>query len=58
MQLGLGVSRVGQVLEREKEFVESSVRLVEAEARVALLLTGIMLADGSLLPAHAIEIEE
>ncbi|MEN9774137.1 MAG: hypothetical protein RL322_1207 [Pseudomonadota bacterium] len=58
MQLGLGISRVGQVLEREKEFVESSVRLVEAEARVALLLTGIMLADGSLLPAHAIEIEE
>jgi hypothetical protein len=58
MQLGLGISRVGQVLEREKEFVESSVRLVEAESRIALLLTGIMLADGSLLPAHAIEIEE
>jgi outer membrane protein TolC len=58
MQLGLGVSRVGQVLEREKDFVESSVRLVDAEARVALLLTGIMLADGSLLPAHAIEVEE
>jgi outer membrane protein TolC len=58
MQLGLGISRVGQVLEREKEFVESSVRQVEAESRIALLLTGIMLADGSLLPAHAIEIEE
>jgi outer membrane protein TolC len=58
MQLGLGISRVGQVLEREKDFVESSVRLVDAEARVALLLTGIMLADGSLLPAHAIEVEE
>lgn len=58
MQLGLGISRVGQVLEREKEFVESSVRLVEAESRIALLLTGIMLADGSLLVAHAIEIEE
>jgi hypothetical protein len=49
---------VGQVLEREKDFVESSVRRVEAEARIALLLTGIMLADGSLFPIHAIEIEE
>jgi outer membrane protein TolC len=58
MQLGMGISRVGQVLEREKDFVESSVRRVEAEARIALLLTGIMLADGSLFPIHAIEIEE
>lgn len=57
-QLSLGVSRVGQVLQREADFVESSLRLVESETRAALLLTGIMLADGSLLPRHSIEVEQ
>ena len=56
-QLSLGISRVGQVLQREADFVESSLRMVESETRAALLLTGIMLADGSLLPRHAIEVE-
>jgi len=57
-QLALGVARVGQVLQREADFVESSLRMIESETRAALLLTGIMLADGSLLPKHAIEIEQ
>ena len=56
-QLSLGISRVGQVLQREADFVESSLRMIESETRAALLLTGIMLADGSLLPRHAIEVE-
>ena len=57
-QLSLGVSRVGQVLQREADFVESSLRMIESETRAALLLTGIMLADGSLLPRHSIEVEQ
>ena len=57
-QLAIGISRVGQVLQREADFVESSLRLVESETRAALLLTGIMLADGSLLTAHSIEVEQ
>lgn len=57
-QLALGVSRVGQVLQREADFVESSLRMLESETRAALLLTGIMLADGSLLPKHSIEVEQ
>jgi outer membrane protein TolC len=56
-QLSLGIARVGQVLQREADFVESSLRMIESESRAALLLTGIMLADGSLLPRHAIEVE-
>lgn len=57
-QLALGVSRIGQVLQREADFVESSLRMIESETRAALLLTGIMLADGSLLPKHSIEVEQ
>lgn len=57
-QLSLGISRVGQVLQREADFVESSLRMIESETRAALLLTGIMLADGSLLPRHSIEVEQ
>ncbi len=57
-QLSLGVSRVGQVLQREADFVESSLRMIESETRAALLLTGIMLADGSLLTRHSIEVEQ
>jgi outer membrane protein TolC len=57
-QLTLGISRVGQVLQREADFVESSLRMIESETRAALLLTGIMLADGSLLPRHSIEVEQ
>ena len=57
-QLTSGISRVGQVLQREADFVESSLRMIESETRAALLLTGIMLADGSLLPRHSIEVEQ
>jgi outer membrane protein TolC len=57
-QLSLGISRVGQVLQRESDFVESSLRMIESETRAALLLTGIMLAEGSLLPVHSIEVEQ
>jgi hypothetical protein len=46
------------VLQREADFVESSLRMIESETRAALLLTGIMLADGSLLPRHSIEVEQ
>lgn len=58
MQVRMGITRLGQLLMREQEFVESSIRLVEGQTRYALLLTGIMLANGSLLPAHGIEVQE
>jgi outer membrane protein TolC len=58
MQVRMGVTRLGQLLTREQEFVESSVRLVEGQTRYALLLTGVMLANGSLLSAHGIEVRE
>ncbi|MDO9225374.1 MAG: TolC family protein [Pseudomonadota bacterium] len=58
VQMGLGLSRLAQVIERENALNESRARLLDSITRQELARTALRLADGSLLRRHAIELGE
>ena len=58
VQMGMGLSRLAQVIERENALNEARARLLESLTRQELARTALRLADGSLLQRHAIELGE
>lgn len=58
VQMGLGLSRLAQVIERENALNESRARLLDSITRQEQARTALRLADGSLLQRHDIELGE
>lgn len=54
-QMGMGLSRLSQVIERENALNESRARLLDSIARQQLAQVGLDLAQGVLLKRHNIE---
>jgi outer membrane protein TolC len=54
-QMGMGLSRLSQVIERENALNESRARLLDSLARLQLAQVGLDLAQGVLLQRHNIE---
>jgi outer membrane protein TolC len=58
VQMGMGLSRLSQVIERENALNESRARLLESIARQELARAALDMADGNLLSRHGIELGE
>ncbi len=58
VQMGLGLSRLAQVIERENALNDARARLLESITRQELARTALRLAEGSLLQRHDIELGE
>ncbi len=58
VQVGLGLSRLAQVIERENAFNDARARLLDSITRRELARTSLRLAEGQLLRQHDIELGE
>ncbi len=58
LQFNAGSAPLNRLLRRQADLLEAQLRIADVETRVALARVALQLADGTLLEAHDVRIEE